>query len=117
MARRCGVSFGVSWAAANQHVEHLQPRRGRKTMDLKRVASAAAIAAGVGISTLMFGMGPVNAAPMPNPSPAPTIPRAPGGPGMSPGMSMAPTTGAVPHSGGGGPHSGGGSMTETTKTP
>jgi hypothetical protein len=35
-----------------------------------------------------------------------------------PGMpGMAPTTGAVPHSGGGGPHGGGGGMTETTKTP
>jgi hypothetical protein len=79
-------------------------------MDLKRVASAATIAAGVGISTLMFGVGPVNAVPL-DPPPSPTQP-APGGPGMT----MAPTS-AVPHSGGGGPHSGGGSMTETTKTP
>jgi hypothetical protein len=84
-------------------------------MNLKRVASAAAIAAGVAISPLMFGVGLVSAVPL-DPPPSPTQP-APGGPGMSPGMSMAPTSGAVPHSGGGGPHSGGGSMTETTKTP
>jgi hypothetical protein len=80
-------------------------------MNLKRAASAAAIAAGVAISPLMFGVGLASAAPL-DPPPSPTQP-APGGPGMS----MAPTTGAVPHSGGGGPHSGGGSMTETTKTP
>jgi hypothetical protein len=81
-------------------------------MNLKRVAGAAAIAASVAISPMIFGVGLVSAAPLdPPPSPAP------GGPGLSPGMSMAPTTGAVPHSGGGGPHSGGGSMTETTKTP
>jgi hypothetical protein len=83
-------------------------------MDLKRIASAVAIAAGVGISTLMFGVWPANAAPMPNPSPGPTTAPAPG---MSPGMSMAPTTGAEPHSGGGGPKGGGGGMTQTTKTP
>ena len=82
-------------------------------MDLKRVAGAATIAAGVGISTLMFGLGPVNAAPMPNPTPAPTIPRAPGGVHEP----AAPTEGASPHSGGGGPHSGGGGMTATTPTP
>jgi hypothetical protein len=80
-------------------------------MTLKRAASAAAIAAGVAISPLMFGVGLVSAAPL-DPPPSPTQP-APGGPGMS----MAPTSGAVPHSGGGGPHGGGGSMTETTKTP
>ena len=86
-------------------------------MNLKHVASAAAIAAGVATSTLLFGIGPVTAAPMPNPSPAPTTAPAPGGPSMSPGMSMAPTTGAEPHSGGGGPKGGGGGMTQTTKTP
>jgi hypothetical protein len=80
-------------------------------MNLKRVVCAAAIAAGVPISPLMFGVGLVSAAPL-DPPPSPTQPA----PGM-PGMSMAPTTGAVPHSGGGGPHGGGGSMTETTKTP
>jgi len=81
-------------------------------MNLKRVASAAAIAAGVAVSPLMFGVGPGSAAPL-DPPPSPTQPA----PGMSPGMSMAPTSGVAPHSGGGGPHSGGGSMTETTKTP
>ena len=80
-------------------------------MNLKRVASAAAIAAGVVISPLMFGVGPVNAAPL---RPIP-FPNQPTGPGQ--GMTMAPTSGVVPHSGGGGPHSGGGSMTQTTKTP
>ena len=81
-------------------------------MNLKRVASAAAIAAGVAISPLMFGVGLVSAAPL-DPPPSPTQP-APGGPGMNmPGMNMAPTTGVAPHSGGGGPHSGGGSMTQT----
>ena len=41
-------------------------------MDLKRAASAAAIAVGVGISTLIFGVGPVNASrwirPLPRPA-------------------------------------------------
>jgi hypothetical protein len=86
-------------------------------MNLKRVASTVAIAAGVAISPLMFGVGLVSAAPL-DPPPSPTQP-APGGPGMNmpgmnmPGMNMAPTTGVAPHSGGGGPHSGGGSMTQT----
>jgi hypothetical protein len=86
-------------------------------MNLKRVVCAAAIAAGVPISPLMFGVGLVSAAPL-DPPPSPTQP-APGGPGMNmpgmnmPGMNMAPTTGVAPHSGGGGPHSGGGSMTQT----
>jgi hypothetical protein len=83
-------------------------------MTLKRVASAAAIAAGVVISPLMFGAGLVSAAPL-DPPPSPTQP-APG-PGMSPGMNMAPSTGVVPHSGGGGPHSGGGGMTGAPTTP
>ena len=77
-------------------------------MDLKRVASAAAIAAGVGISTLMFGVGPVNAAPMPNPSPGPTTAPIPGSVHEP---ATAPTAEQGPHSGGGGPHSGGGAMT------
>jgi hypothetical protein len=77
-------------------------------MDLKRLAGAAAIAAGVGLSTLTFGVGPVNAAPMPNP-PSPT-PLAPGGPGVH-APATAPTAEQSPHSGGGGPHSGGGAMT------
>ena len=77
-------------------------------MNLKRVASAAAIAVGVALSPLMFGVGLVGAAPL-DPPPSPTQP--------APGTSLAPTTAVVPHSGGGGPHGGGGSMTETTKTP
>jgi hypothetical protein len=83
-------------------------------MNLKRVASAAAIAAGVATSQLMFGTGPVTAAPMPNPSPAPTTAPAPSGVHEP---AAPPSEGAEPHSGGGGPHSGGGGMTQTTKTP
>jgi hypothetical protein len=77
-------------------------------MNLKRLAGAAAIAAAVGMSNL-FGAGPVNAAPMPNP-PSPT-PLAPGGPGVHV-PAEAPTADPAPgRSGGGGPHSGGGAMT------
>ena len=84
-------------------------------MNIKRLASAAAITAAVGLSTLMFGIGQVNAAPMPNP-PSPTQTGTPPIPG-SVHEPSAPNSGAQPHSGGGGPHSGGGSMTQTTKTP
>jgi hypothetical protein len=49
-------------------------------MSLKRVAAAAAIAAGVGISALTSGVGLVNAAPLDPPPPAPTIQPDPGGP-------------------------------------
>jgi hypothetical protein len=81
-------------------------------MNLKRIAGAAAIAVGVGISTLMSGIGPVNAAPM-DPPPSPTQP-APGGVHEP----AAPTEGpGGPHSGGGGPHSGGGGMTGKPATP
>jgi hypothetical protein len=65
-------------------------------MDLKRVAGAAAIAAGVGISTFMIGIAPVNAVPL-EPPPDPTVP---GGPGAV-DEPTAPTDGMVaPHSGG-----------------
>jgi hypothetical protein len=80
-------------------------------MNLKRIAGAAAIAVGVGISTLMSGIGPVNAAPM-DPPPSPTQP-APGGVHEP----APPTSGVPPHSGGGGPHSGGGGMTGKPTTP
>ena len=49
-------------------------------MSLKRVAAAAAIAAGVGISALTSGVGLVNAAPLDPPPPAPTFQPDPGGP-------------------------------------
>lgn len=82
-------------------------------MNLKRAISAAAIAASVAISPLMFGIAAVNAAPMPNPSPAPTTGTPP-----IPGSVHEPAAPTVePRSGGGGPHSGGGGMTPTTKTP
>src|ERR1700734_876991 len=64
-------------------------------LNLKRVASAASIAAGVAASTLLFGIGPVAAAPMPNPSPAPTTAPAPGGAHLP----AEPNSGAEPHSG------------------
>jgi hypothetical protein len=76
-------------------------------MDLKRLAGAAAIGAALGMSALTFGMGPVNAAPMPNP-PSPT-PLAPGGPGVHI-PAEAPTADPAPGRSGG-PHSGGGAMT------
>jgi hypothetical protein len=41
-------------------------------MSLKRVAAAAAIVAGVGMSALTSGVGLVNAAPLDPPPPAPT---------------------------------------------
>jgi hypothetical protein len=84
-------------------------------MNLKRMVTAAAIAASVAISPLMFGIEAVNAAPMPNPSPAPTIPPAPGGVHVD--EPTAPTSGHVaPHSGGGGPKGGAGG-TETVAPP
>lgn len=68
-------------------------------MDIKRMAMAAAIAAGVGISALTFGIGPVSAVPL-GPPLSPTSPPAPGGPG-SIDEPTAPTGGMVaPHSGG-----------------
>ena len=78
-------------------------------MDLKRLAGAATIAAGLGLSTLTFAVGPVNAAPMPNPSPSPTgTAPIPGGAHVP---ATAPTAEQGPHSGGGGAKSGGGGMT------
>ena len=49
-------------------------------MGLKRVAAAAAIAAGVGMSALTSGVGLVNAAPLDPPPPAPTLQPDPGAP-------------------------------------
>jgi hypothetical protein len=49
-------------------------------MNIKSLAAAAAIAAGVGISALTSGVGLVNAAPLDPPPPAPTIQPDPGGP-------------------------------------
>jgi len=82
-------------------------------MDLKNVVSAAAIAAGLGISTLVFGLGPVTAAPL-DPPPSPSQP-APGG-AKSP--ASAPTAAPAPHDGvaSGGSHGAGG-VTQPPKTP
>jgi hypothetical protein len=49
-------------------------------MSLKRVAAAAAIVAGVGMSALTSGVGLVNAAPLDPPPPAPTLQPGPGAP-------------------------------------
>lgn len=72
-------------------------------MDISRMAGAAAIAAGVGLSALSFGIGPVNGVPLDPPPPSP----APGGPAMSPATS-SPATTALPFPGTGpaGPHGG-----------
>jgi hypothetical protein len=76
-------------------------------MDVKRLAGAAAIAAGLGLSALMFGAGPVNAAPM-DPPPSPTTTPIPG---SAHEPATAPTAQQGPHSGGGGAKSGGGGLT------
>jgi hypothetical protein len=76
-------------------------------MDIKRLASAAVISAAVGLSTLMFGVGPANAVPL-DPPPSPTTTPIPGSVHEP---AAAPTKDQSPHSGGGGPHSGGGAMT------
>jgi hypothetical protein len=49
-------------------------------MSLKRVAAAAAIVAGVGMSALTSGVGLVKAAPLDPPPPAPTLQPDPGAP-------------------------------------
>ena len=49
-------------------------------MSLKRVAAAAAIVAGLGMSALTSGVGLVNAAPLDPPPPAPTLQPDPGAP-------------------------------------
>jgi hypothetical protein len=65
-------------------------------MNVKRIARAAVIAASVGSSALVIGMGPVSAVPL-DPPPSPTIP---GGPGAV-DEPTPPTDGmTAPHSGG-----------------
>ena len=51
-------------------------------MDIKLLAGAAAIATGVGLSTLTSGAGLVHAAPSNPPPPCVTCPSSPGGPGI-----------------------------------
>jgi hypothetical protein len=71
-------------------------------MGISRKAKAAAAAAAVGTSALIFGLGPVSAVPLdPPPSPAP------GGPAMAPGTSPSPTSNiSRPGVGPGGAHGG-----------
>jgi hypothetical protein len=82
-------------------------------MKLKNTARAAAIAAGVGISTMVFGLGPVTAAPL-DPPPSPNQP-IPGGQHVP---ATEPTKGADAHNGvaSGGSHGAGG-VTQPSKTP
>jgi hypothetical protein len=65
-------------------------------MDINRMAKAAVIAAGVGISALMFGIGPVSAVPL-DPPPSPTSP-APDQP-PPPGQIALPQSGGSQHGG------------------
>jgi len=74
-------------------------------MNFKRAAAAAAIAAGVGISTLTGGMGLVSAAPSDPPPGVPAVQPEPGGP--APGI-PAEKCWRYGRSGGGNPRGGGG---------
>ena len=74
-------------------------------MSLKRVAAAAAIVAGVGMSALTSGVGLVDAAPLDPPPPAPTLQPDPGAP--PPGI-PAEKCWRYGRSGGGSPRGGGG---------
>jgi hypothetical protein len=75
-------------------------------MNIIRLIAAAAIAAGVGISTLTSGVGLVNGAPLGPPSPAPAFQPDPGGP-EEPGI-PAEKCWRYGRSGGGTPRGGGG---------
>jgi hypothetical protein len=68
-------------------------------MNISRIARAAVVAAGIGLSAITFGIGPVSAEPA-SPAPAP-------GPAMGPGTSTPPTTNITrPGVGPGGAHGG-----------
>ena len=53
-------------------------------MNVKRLAGAAAIATGIGLSASMFGIGHIHAAPSDPPPPCPTCQPGPDGPGAAP---------------------------------
>jgi hypothetical protein len=53
-------------------------------MDVKRLVGAAAIATGIGLSVLPWGVGRVDAAPSDPPPPCLDCPPGPGGPGAAP---------------------------------
>jgi hypothetical protein len=74
-------------------------------MNIKSLAAAAAIAAGVGMSALTSGVGLANAAPLDPPPPAQTFRLDPGGP--PPGI-PAEKCWKYGRVGGGGPRGGGG---------
>jgi len=75
-------------------------------MQINRLAAAAAIAAGVGMSALTSGVGLVNAAPLAPRPPAPAVQPDPGGP-EEPGI-PAEKCWRYGRSGGGTPRGGGG---------
>jgi len=81
-------------------------------MYVKRVAGAVAIATGVGMSALTFGVGLVNAAPLDPPPPCPNCQPGPGGPENGPQDNPAPRScnpaPQPPRVGPGNPRGGGG---------
>jgi hypothetical protein len=87
-------------------------------MYVKHMAAAAAIATGVGMATLTFGVGLVNAAPLDPPPPCPNCQPGPGdGVGGSP--TTLPNRGIrIPCTGPGSPRGGGGvPICEASMTP
>jgi hypothetical protein len=82
-------------------------------MDVKRLVGAAAIATGIGLSVLPWGVGRVDAAPSDPPPPCVDCPAGPGGPGAAPPESpnnpgvVAPGQSEIAPPVGGGPKSGG----------
>jgi hypothetical protein len=92
-AARVDIGFPQDRSSTRSKVE--EP----KTMNISRIARAAVVAAGIGLSTITFGIGPVSAEPA-SPAPAP-------GPAMGPGTSTPPTTNITrPGVGPGGAHGG-----------
>ena len=66
-------------------------------MDVNRMARAAVITAGIGVSALMFGTGPVSAVPL-DPPPSPTSPAPDQPPAPGPKIAL-PQSGGSQHGG------------------
>jgi hypothetical protein len=80
-------------------------------MYVKRMAATAAIATGVGLTALTFGVGVLNAAPLDPPPPCPDCQPGPGEPGSEPGDNPTPPPHRgirIPCTGPGSPRGGGG---------
>ncbi len=80
-------------------------------MYVKHMGAAAALATGVGMAALTFGVGPVNAAPLDPAPPCPNCQPGPDGAGTGPGGNPTPPPHQpihIPCSGGGNPRGGGG---------